>query len=96
MNLNGEKYNKIQYKLWDEALDDKQHESKDVPPSGPIWGSQKSKKSAGTRSVDTMASTFTHMVNTVASAFSPPKQEAPTSSTNLAGILPGRNYNRLI
>ena len=30
--------NKIQYKLWAEALDVGRHKNKDEPPLGPIWG----------------------------------------------------------
>ena len=39
----GNKFDKIQYKLWAEALDVGKHESKGVPPLGPIWGDRKSK-----------------------------------------------------
>lgn len=48
----GDKFTIIQYKLWAEALDVNKHESKDVPPVGPIWNneSKKSKKSTSSES----------------------------------------------
>ena len=37
----GNKFNKIQYKLWTEALDVGRHKSKEEPLHGPIWGDKK-------------------------------------------------------
>ena len=75
-----EKFNKIQYKLWAEALDSGRHRSKDAPPCGTIWSSDKSKSGKkSTDCVDVMASAFTHMANTVASAFSNPSNKGNTS-----------------
>ena len=96
----GNKFNKIQYKLWAEALDVGRHKSKEEPPHGQIWGDKKPKKS--NEGVQAMTSAFTHMANTVASAFSPdtgPKRKVETSvstptkvaTTSLEhGISPGR------
>ena len=62
----GSKYNKMQYKLWAEALDVDGHASREVPPLGPIWNTSKSQKSGTKDSVNEMASAFT-----VATAFQP-------------------------
>ena len=97
----GKRFTKIQYKLWAEALDVGKHQSKEDPPRGPIWGEQKPTKNTkkSTDSVDTMASAFTHMANTVVSALStaPPvhvKANTPTKPPHLChsevGISPGR------
>ena len=94
----GKRFSKIQYKLWVEALDVGKHQSKEEPPRGPIWGDQKTTKNTkkGTDSVDAMASAFTHMANTVATALSPPeKAQTPTKppshlSHSEVGISPGR------
>ena len=78
--LHGEKYNKIQLKLWAEALDSGRHQSKDIPPHGTIWSRERRKiGKKGTESVDVMASAFTQMANTVASAFSSRAAEKGTS-----------------
>lgn len=92
------RYTKIQYKLWAEALDIGKHQSKEEPPRGPIWGDQKPTKNAKKDtdcSVDRMASAFTHMANTIASAIIPSvKANTPTKSPHLShsevGISPGR------
>ena len=95
----GNMYNKIQCKLWAEVLDVGRHKSKEEPPLGPIWGGQKPKRSNG--GIQAMASAFTHMANSVASAFSGPDGKATTSvstptkvvttsSTLPHGISPGR------
>ena len=43
----GDTFNRIQYKLWAEALDVKKHDSTEHPPPGTIWGTPKeSKRSA--------------------------------------------------
>ena len=36
-------FNKIQCKLWAEAIDSGQHKSTDTPPAGTIWNNQKEK-----------------------------------------------------
>ena len=91
----GDKCNKIQYKLWAEALDVKKHDSKEFPPDGPIWGSKKSKKAPG--GVSEMASAFTHMANSVASAFQPSNVKevtTPTKETKQSmGISPGKKID---
>ena len=74
------------------------HQSKEEPPCGPIWGNQKpanNRKKDADSSVDKMASAFTHMAHTVASAINPPvKANTPTKSPHLSrsevGIAPGR------
>ena len=63
----GNKFNKIQYKLWAEALDVGRHKSKEEPPLGPIWENKKPKKNS--EGIQAMTSAFTNMANTVASAF---------------------------
>ena len=96
----GNKFNKIQCKLWAEALDVGRHKSKEEPPLGPIWGGQKPKKTSE-GGVQAMTSAFTHMANSVASAFSglegkaatsvsTPTKVASTSSSLPHGISPGR------
>ena len=96
----GNKYNKIQCKLWAEALDVGRYKSKEEPPLGPIWGRQKPKRS-NEGGIQAMASAFTHMANSVASAFSgpdgntttsvsTPTKVVTTSSTLPHGISPGR------
>ena len=94
----GKRFTKIQYKLWAEARDVGKHQSKEEPPRGPIWGDQKPEKTAKKNtdsSVDKMASAFTNMANTVASAISPSvKRDTPTKLPRLShsevGISPGR------
>ena len=39
--MHGDTYNKIQYKLWVEAMDVKKHKSMERPPPGTIWGTPK-------------------------------------------------------
>ena len=97
--LHAEKYNKIQLKLWAEALDSGKHQSKDIPPHGTIWSGERRKTGKkGTESVDVMASAFTHMANTVASAFGSPAVEKGTSpikdSPSFAStVSPGRRID---
>ena len=83
----GSKYNKIQYKLWAEALDVKKHNSKEVPPVGPIWNTTTvSKRSGKNDTVGEMASAFTTMANSVVTALKPdcmlstPTKQAPNLS----------------
>ena len=97
-----DKYNKIQYKLWAEALGVKRHSSKEDPPAGPIWNSQKSKSQCKT-SVDAMATAFTEMANSVASVFTrenttlSPSKTKPALSTpepsHATGISPSRRID---
>lgn len=96
----GDKYNKIQYKLWAEALDVKRHSSKEVPPVGPTWGGSAKSKKKHADGVETMASAFTQMANSVASAFSsqtaqntPTKAVAHSSQPGGTGISPGRRID---
>lgn len=80
-------------------MDSKSHASKDEPPLGPIWNSSTSAKSKKSGAVDEMASAFTTMANTVATAFQPANQSTPTKdkSTPLKpstmGISPGRRID---
>lgn len=90
----GDKYNKIHYKLWAEALDVKKHDSREFPPEGPIWGSKKNVKRGG--GVNEMASAFTDMAHSVASAFRPKEVVTPTKETPIKsgmGISPGRKID---
>ena len=64
----GDTYNKIQYKLWAEAMDVNKHKSMERPPPGTIWGTPKvSKRSVSTS--EAMSEVFTNMATTIASAF---------------------------
>ena len=73
-----DKYNKIQYKLWAEALDTKRHDSKGNPPIRPIWDVTRKQKVQAKNSVDTMATAFTKMAKSVASALTPAETPKPT------------------
>ena len=68
--IHGDAYNKIQYKLWAEAIDVKKHDSKKIPPPGSIWNSAskavKRSRSCDGHGIDAMASAFTTMANKVA------------------------------
>ena len=91
-----DKYTKIQYKLWAEALDVKRHSSKESPPAGPMWGTKNTKSQKAT--VDSMATAFTEMANSVASAFSRPTSpkpvlEKPVPTKEPIGISPGRKVD---
>lgn len=90
-----DKFNKIQYKLWAEALDVKRHTSKDDPPAGPIWNTKKARKN---NSVDSMATAFTDMANSVASAFTREKPTSPkpapvTPDVREPNVSPGRKID---
>ena len=93
----GDTYNKIQYKLWAEAMDVKKHESMERPPPGTVWGVPKESKRARTTS-EAMNEAFTNMATTLVSALksptSAPTPSSPTSnkSTSLieSGVSPGR------
>ena len=82
-NSHKDKYNKIQCKLWAEAIDSGKHKSKSSPP-GSIWNSQKEKTAKPKDSaVDTMASAFTKMADSVASAFSQPSVKSQSGGPDL-------------
>ena len=97
-----EKYNKIQYKLWAEAIDSGKQKSKSNPPAGTIWNNDKVKPKT-VKSVDAMATAFTRMADKVTSAFSHPEKEFNRSpdhkehtNTNMCssvGISPGRRID---
>ena len=74
-------YNKIQYKLWAEALDVKKHTSMEKPPPGTIWGETR-KGSKSSQSVsDAMSTAFTKMATSLASVLG--KSSTPPSSPGL-------------
>ena len=98
--IHGDAYNRIQYKLWAEAIDVKKHDSKEIPPSGSIWNSaSKVTKHSRSSDIDAMASAFTTMANEVASALSPgPSSSLATTPTKRpeagsVGISPGRRID---
>ena len=77
-----DKYNKIQYKLWAEAIDSGKHKSKSSPTTRSIWNNEKAKAvKIKDSSVDTMASAFTKMADSVASAFTVKSQNDRPEST---------------
>lgn len=62
-------YNKIQYKLWAEAIDSGQHKSTDTPPAGTIWNTEKEKKRPkSSEGIDVIASAFNNIAEKVAVA----------------------------
>ena len=94
-----EKYNKIQYKLWAEAIDSGKHKSKSNPPAGTIWNNDKVKPKT-VESVDAMATAFTRMADKVTSAFTHPEKEISHSpdhkehtGASSVGISPGRRID---
>jgi len=97
------KCNKIQYKLWAEAIDSGKHKSKSNPPTGTIWNTDKVKPKA-VEPVDAMATAFTKMADKVASAINhsdkelrhSPDHKEHTPDTNKCksvGISPGRRID---
>ena len=96
----GDRCDRVQYKFWAEALDVKKHDSMEFPPDGPIWGSKKSRKLPTQSGVNEMASAFTHMANSVASAFRPctpneivtPTKENKQKVSGM-GISPGKKID---
>ena len=72
------KCNKIQYKLWAEAIDSGKYKSKSNPPAGTIWNTNKVKLEM-VEPVDAMATAFTKMADKVASAFNHSKKELSRS-----------------
>ena len=85
---NGETYNKIQYKLWGEAMDVNKHRSMERPP-GTIWGTHKESKRAQSTS-EAMSEASTNMVTTLVTAFnkptSPPGLSSPISNKSISSI----------
>ena len=76
-----------------EALDVKQHSSKEDPPAGPIWNSQKSKIQSKT-SVDAMATAFTEMANSVFTKENTASKTKPAiSPSRTIGISPSRRMD---
>ena len=68
----GDTVNKIQYKLWAEALDVKKHDSMERPPPGTIWGGtpkETRRTSVGQATSEAMSEAFTNMATSLASAF---------------------------
>ncbi len=95
----GDTYNKIQYKLWAEAMDVNKHKSMERPPPGTIWGTPKESKRAQSTS-EAMSEAFTNMATTLVTAFNkptpPPGLSSPISNKSTssiqseAGVSPGR------
>ena len=101
--MHKEKCNKIQYKLWAEAIDSGKHKSKSNPPAGTIWNADKVIPKT-VEPVDAMATAFTKMADKVASAFNHSEKEvshspdhkehtASTNTCNSVGISPGRRID---
>ena len=101
--MHKEKCNKIQYKLWAEAIDSGKHKSKSYPPAGTIWNTDKVKPKT-VEPVDAMATAFTKMADKVASAFNHSEKELShsadhkehtpgTNTCNSVGISPGRRID---
>ena len=97
------KCNKMQCKLWVEAIDSGKHNSKSNPPTGTIWNNDKVKPNA-VEPVDAMATAFTKMADKVPSAinrshkelFHSPdhKEHTPdTKKCKSVGISPGRRID---
>ena len=88
----GDTYNRIQYKLWAEALDVKQYDNMERPPPGSIWGrsTKEAKRATGSQQVsvattDAMNDAFTTMASSIASALghsqkmhTPPRPSTPS------------------
>ena len=94
----GEKYTRIQYKLWAEVIDSKKHDSMDDPPKGSIWSGLPGKQKDHTRKeggVTEMASAFTTLANSVSAALQPknasPKQQPESCDPMI--ISPGRKID---
>ena len=91
----GDTYNKIQYKLWAEAMDVNKHKSMERPPPGTIWGAPKESKRAQSTS-DAVNVAFTNMATTLVSALNKPSPSSPTPNKSTSsiqsevGVSPGR------
>ena len=81
----GDTYNKIQYKLWAEAMDVNKHKSIERPPPGTIWGVPKESKRTQSTS-EAMSEAFTNMATTLASAFTKPSPSSPISNKSTSSI----------
>ena len=91
----GDTYNKIQYKLWAEAMDVNKHKSMERPPPGTIWGAPKESKRSQSTS-EAMNEAFTNMATTLVSALNKPSPSSPISNKSTSsiqsevGVSPGR------
>ena len=93
----GDTYNKIQYKLWAEAMDVNKHKSMERPPPGTIWGTPKESRRAQSTS-EAMSEAFTNMATTLVTAFnkptpspsSPISNKGTSSIQSEVGVSPGR------
>ena len=95
--IHKEEYNKVQYKLWAEAIVSGKHTSESDPPTGTIWNKGKAKTKSSP--VDSMATAFTKMADSVSSAFtkstsaaSESNKESPEGSSSV-GISPGKRID---
>lgn len=95
-------FNKIQCKLWAEAIDSGQHKSTDTPPPGTIWNNAKEKtKPKTSENVGAIANAVTNMAEKVALALNTSKSNETSSdkekhsSTACAntGISPGKKID---
>ena len=67
----GEKYSRMQYKLWAEVVDCKKHTSLEEPPLGSIWNKQQKDKNKKEGNMDQMATACTSLANSVSAALQP-------------------------
>ena len=96
----GDTFNKIQYKLWAEALDVKKHDSMERPPPGTIWGGtpkETRRTSVAQATSEAMSEAFTSMATSLASAFgqgksapSTPVADRRKSVAAEVGVSPGQ------
>ena len=92
----GDIYNKIQYRLWAEAMDVNKHKSMEQPPPGTIWRTPKESRRAQSTS-EAMSEAFTNMATTLITAFnkptpspsSPISNEGTSSIQSEVGMSPG-------
>ena len=76
--IHGDTYNRIQYKLWAQAMDVKKHKSMERPPAGTILGHSKdSERSHST--LDAVNKAFTNIANTLATVLNKPHLIPPTN-----------------
>jgi len=76
--MHKEEYNRIQYKLWAEAIVSGKHKSDSDPPPGTMWSKGMAKPKSSP--VDTMATAFTKMADSISSVFTRPSSETPESN----------------
>jgi len=77
----GDTFNKIQYRLWAEALDVKKHDSMEHPPLGTIWGGapkETRRTSVVQATSEATSEAFTSMATSLASAFGQGKSAPST------------------